>query len=242
MPKWQECGGGIDLREWPDYDFELLIRKWELIERPCWAGIDASWTTDLTAVVFTFPPPEDQVSWTLLPFFFMAQDRVPSLERVCRVPFTSWIKQNFITATPGNAIDLRAVLDRIRWGRQMFDLQEVPYDRLNFRTEALNLIDDGINATEVPQSFLHLSYPTKFLLSAYPDKKIRHGNHPVLNWMASCLQLQYDHKDNCQPSKPERMRSSKRIDGIQATVTALARALVAGTTTSVYETSPLKFI
>ena len=47
-----------------------------------------------------------------------------------------------------------------------------------------------------------------------------------MNWMASCLQLQYDTKDNCMPSKPERGRSGKRIDGISATVTALARATV----------------
>jgi phage terminase large subunit-like protein len=226
MPKWQLCGGGVDLREWPEYDVDLLIRKWDLLEKPCWAGVDASWTTDLTAVVFTFPPWEDQNTWTFLPFFFMARDRVPALERICRVPYSPWIKQKFIDATPGSAIDLRPVLDRIRWGREMFDLREVPYDRLNFRTEALNLIDDGIAATEVPQSFLHLSYPTKFLLSAYGDQKIRHGNNPVFNWMASCLQLQYDHKDNCQPSKPERGKSAKRIDGIAATVNALARAIV----------------
>jgi phage terminase large subunit-like protein len=140
------------------------------------------------------------------------------------VPFSAWIRQGFIEATQGNSIDLRAVLNRIRWGEEMFSLREVPYDRLNFRTGALNLIDDGIAATEVQQSFMQLSYATKFLLSAYGDQKIRHGNNPVMNWMASCLQLQYDHKDNCQPSKPERMRSSKRIDGIQAVVTALSRA------------------
>jgi phage terminase large subunit-like protein len=44
--------------------------------------------------------------------------------------------------------------------------------------------------------------------------------------MASCLQLQYDRKDNCQATKPERGKSGKRIDGIAATVTALSRALV----------------
>ena len=82
-------------------------------------------------------------------------------------------------------------------------------------------------AVEVNQSFLHLSHPTKFLLGAYLDQKIRHGNNPVLNWMASCLQLQYDSRDNCQPSKPERGKSSKRIDGIQATVTGLVRAIEA---------------
>ena len=242
MPKWQLCGGDVDLRRWPEYDVDLLIRNWGLLEQPCWAGVDASWTTDLTAIVFTFPPIGEDDAWTLLPFFFMAQERVQALQRICRVPFATWIKQGFIEATPGNAIDLRAVLKRIRWGREMFDLREVPYDRLNFRTEALNLIDDGITATEIPQSFLHLSYPTKFLLSAYGDQKIRHGNNPVLNWMASCLQLQYDHKDNCQPSKPERMKSSKRIDGIQAIVTALARALVAGNTASIYETRGMKFL
>jgi phage terminase large subunit-like protein len=194
----------------------------------------------LTAIVFTFAPWDEQDTWTFLPFFFMAQDRVPALERVCRVPFSAWIKQNFIEGTPGNSIDLRAVLKRIHWGREMFDLREVPYDRLNFRTEALNLLDEGIAATEVQQSFLYLSYPTKFLLSAYGDKKIRHGNNPVFNWMASCLQLQYDHKDNCQPSKPERMKSSKRIDGIQAAVTALSRALVSGPGQgSVYESRGL---
>jgi phage terminase large subunit-like protein len=102
----------------------------------------------------------------------------------------------------------------------------MPFDRYNFRTQAMELQEEGMQAVEIQQSFLHLSHPTKFLLSAYADGKLRHGNNPVLNWMASCLQLQYDKKDNCQPSKPERMKSAKRIDGISATVTALNRALM----------------
>jgi phage terminase large subunit-like protein len=227
MAKWHLCGGGVDLREWPSYDFDLLIRQWGLLDQPCWAGVDASWGTDLTAVVFVFPPFDGGEVWTLLPFFWMPRERVVDLERVCRVPYGAWIDQGFITATPGNAIDLRAVLERIRWGREMFELREVPFDRFNFRSEAMNLIDDGIEAVEVQQGFAHLSHPTKFLLSSYLDQKIRHGNNPVFNWMASCLQLQYDHRDNCVPSKPERMKSAKRIDGLAATVTALTRAMVA---------------
>jgi len=227
MPKWQLCGGGVDLGEWPEYDVDLLVRKWGLLEKPCWAGVDASWTTDLTSVVFVFPPFDEEETWTLLPFFWMPKERVPHLERVCRVPYSTWIAQNFITATPGSVIDQRPVMERIRWGRELFELREVPFDRFNFRTEAMNLIDEGIQAVEIQQGFLHLSHATKFLLGAYLDQKIRHGNNPVFNWMASCLQLQYDHKDNCQPTKPERGKSAKRIDGIAATVTALNRALVA---------------
>jgi phage terminase large subunit-like protein len=48
------------------------------------------------------------------------------------------------------------------------------------------------------------------------------------------MQLQYDRKDNCQPIKPERMKSAKRIDGIAATVTALSRMLVAENNTVSY--------
>jgi phage terminase large subunit-like protein len=218
----------VDLREWPEYDVDLLIRQWGLLDKPCWAGVDASWTTDLTALVFVFPPVDKGDVWTLLPFFWMPQERVVELERICRVPYSTWIGQKFVEATPGNAIDLRAVIERIRWGREMFELREVPYDRFNFRTEAMNLVDEGIEAVEVTQGFAHLSHATKFLLSSYLDQKIRHGNHPVFNWMASCLQLQYDHKDNCVATKPGRGKSAKRIDGIAATVTALSRALVAG--------------
>jgi phage terminase large subunit-like protein len=226
--KWLACGGGVDLREWPAFDVELLIRKWGLLERRCYVGVDASWTTDMTAVVFGFPPESDGEPWKLLPFFWIPQEKVPDFERVCRVPIRSWIERGFVEQTPGNAYDLRVVRDRILWGRQMFDIQELAYDRTNFRNIAMAINDeDGITAIEVPQNFMQLSAPTKFLLAAYLDQKIAHGNNPVYNWHAACLQVQYDRKDNVQPAKPERLKSSKRIDGIQATVTMLNRGVAA---------------
>lgn len=227
-PKWLACGGGEDLRTWPEFDVELLIRKWGLLERPCYVGVDASWTKDMTAIVFGFPPQEEGEPWKLLPFFWIPQEQVPEFERVCRVPIRSWIERGFVQQTPGNAYELRVVRERINWGRQMFDIREVAYDRANFRETALEMNDqDGLQMIEVPQNFMHLSSATKFLLASYLDKKIAHANHPVYNWHAACLQLQYDRKDNVQPSKPERMKSSKRIDAIQATVTMLNRGLQA---------------
>jgi phage terminase large subunit-like protein len=203
MYKWELCGGGIDLRQCRKYNVDSIVDAWNLRNRLCFAGVDASWTTDLTAVVFVFPPFDRGDAWTLLPFFWLPAKKVVELERVCRVPFETWVEQGFVTATPGSVIDQRSVMDRVRWGNQRFDMQEMPFDRYNFRTEALNLADEGIVAVEVQQTFLYLSHPTKFLLGAYLEQNIRHGNHPVLNWMASCLQLHYDHKDNCQPTKPE---------------------------------------
>jgi len=234
MEKWQACGGGVDLRDCPKYDSEILIEKWGLASQPCWIGIDASWTTDLTAEVELFPPIGRSEIWSILASFWMPKERVAFLERVCRVPFSKWIDQGFITATDGGAIDLRSVVNRIKWATNRFAVAEVAYDRLNFRAQAMDLEEDGITCAEVPQNFLGLSAATKFLLSAYGEGQIQHGNNPVLNWMASCLQLHYDQKDNCQPSKPERMKSSKRIDGIQGIVTGFSRALVGVETTISY--------
>jgi phage terminase large subunit-like protein len=182
---------------------------------------------DLTAVVATFPPFDGVDEWTVLPFFWTPEERLPEIERICRMPFALWRERGLITVTPGNGIDLRRVLDLIRWLAEVVDVRELCYDKLNFRTESMNLAEEGLTTTEVPQDFMRLSYATKFLLGLYPDNKLRHGNHPVLNWMAACLQLKYDDKDNCQPAKPRRLKSSKRIDGIQAIVTALSQACVA---------------
>jgi phage terminase large subunit-like protein len=223
-PKWQACGGDIDLRTWPIFDVELLLSQWGLVNKTCFAGVDASWTTDMTAVVFGFPI---NGIWTLLPFFWVPEERVLELERKCMVPMSHWVEQGFVTATKGNAIDLRSVKDRIKWGWQMFDCQLLSFDRTNFRVEAMELSDkEGFAVKEVPQGYGHLTEPTKFLLSAYEDGKIRHGNHPVLNWHASCLQLEYS-RDLCRPTKPERLKSAKRIDGMQAAVTMFAEGRAA---------------
>jgi phage terminase large subunit-like protein len=227
MARWIMGGGDLDLRTWPTYDLDLLIRKWGLADRRCWAGVDASWTTDLTALALVFPPAGDDDSlWRLLGHPEEGQERVAERERRDRVPYGDWIARGFIEATSGNAIDLRAVKDRIAWGAEMFDLQEVCFDPWNFRTTATELIDEGYRLVEIRQGYASLSGATKKLLEIYQDAKLAHGNNPVLNWNAACLALQSDHKDNVQPTKPERAKSSKRIDGISAAVTAMARAML----------------
>lgn len=225
LPKWIECGGGVDLRTWPEYDIDLLISKWGLVDKECYVGIDASWTTDLTALTVVFPFDGDP--WSILSFFWMAEGRVKAREREDKVPYSDWVRKKFIETTPGNSINQSSIKDRIRWACQMFNVREVPYDPWNFRQSATDLfVDEQIPMAELRQNFANLSEATKELLARYLDRNIRHGNNPVLNWNAKCLSLLGDHKDNVQPSKPERTKSSKRIDGISATVTAMARAIV----------------
>jgi len=222
--KWMDCGGGVDLREWPEYDPEFLVRKWGLMDRQCFAGVDASWTTDLTALALVFPP-VDAEPWSFLMFFYMPEGRVKERERRDKVPYSEWVRKGFIETCPGNANDYAGIRQRVKWASEMFSLEEMPFDPSNFRPMAMQLMaEDQINAVDVTQRYSNLNDPTKFLLGAYLDKKIQHGNHPVLNWNARCLTLKHGVQGDVMPDKPDRLKSTKRIDGISAIVTGLARA------------------
>lgn len=236
MFRWVEGQGDVDLREWPEYDVELLIRKWGLIEKPCFVGVDASWTTDLTAISVVFPPEGADKIWKLLLFFWMPSELVAERQRKDRVNYGSWVHAKFIEATPGSSVDQDYLRRRLRWASEMFEVREILYDPWNFRESANILAKEGLEMIEVGQKYANLSEPTKKLFELYLNRQLLHGNNPVLNYNAACLSTQGDKKDNVQPSKPERGKSSKRIDGISATVTAMCRAIsVVSTGPSVYE-------
>ena len=71
-----------------------------------------------------------------------------------------------------------------------------------------------------------LSESTKELQSSIVHGNVRHGGHPVLRWMADCMTVKGDINGNVRPVKPDRLKSSKRIDGIVALILALSRATV----------------
>lgn len=227
MPQWQTSGsvGGVDMREWPTYDYDLLIHKWGLAETPAFVGVDASWSIDLSAVSVVFPPRDGCLRWRALVFLFMPAAKVKERESKDNVPYSDWVKKGFITACPGAKNDYAALKQRIKWACEMFSVREVGFDPWDFQTVADQLSEEGLNMVSVKQDFAHLSEATKALIGEYQDSNFEHGNNPVLNFNARCLALQYDRKDNVQPAKPERLKSKKRIDGMAATVIGMSRAM-----------------
>lgn len=194
-----------------------------LIDRPCYVGVDLSSTIDLTAVVLVFPA--DDGTYDVLPFFFMAEDKVAERERQDRVPYSTWARQGYLELCPGFAIDRRAVAEKIKWATENFGVQEVCYDPWHGNELALDLIDAGMVCVKIPQNYGYLSEPTKKLAELCAQGAIRHGDHPILSWNADCATVKPDRKDNIMLAKPDRQKSSKRIDGMAALVNAMARAL-----------------
>jgi phage terminase large subunit-like protein len=192
-------------------------------QRTCWAGVDLSMTTDLTSVAFLFPGEED--SFDVLPFFWVPEARVRKLELKLGAPLSQWIRDGYLEATPGEVIDYRFVQDRLEWGAQMFDLQEICWDPWNSRQVSVAMVENGYQCFEVRQGYQSLSEPSKKILTAVARGKLHHGGDPVLRWNASCLAT-ISRNDNLMFAKPEREKSTSRIDGISAITNAMARAML----------------
>jgi phage terminase large subunit-like protein len=71
------------------------------------------------------------------------------------------------------------------------------------------------------QGFASMTSPTKELERLLLLKKLRHGGHPVLRWMADNVAISQDAAGNI---KPDKAKSTERIDGIVALVMAIGRA------------------
>ena len=84
------------------------------------------------------------------------------------------------------------------------------------------------------QTIGHLTAATKALEAAVLQGHLRHGGHPILKWCAANVVVVQDHNENV---KPDKAKSTERIDLVSALVNALAVALPA-ITGSVYDERP----
>jgi phage terminase large subunit-like protein len=231
---WRLEGGRLifkttedEVRPLPD---DLMKR---FINRRCWVGVDLSMTTDLSAVAFVFPFDDD--GYDVLPFFWLPEGNVRKRELRDGMPYGQWINQGFMESCSGDVIDYRDVQARLEWGTEVFDVEEMCFDPWNSRQLSVTLIEAGHRCVEIRQGMQSLSEPSKKLLELVVSGKLHHGGHPVLRWNATCV-MANEKNDNLMFTKPERSKNSSRIDGIAATVNALARALIAAPKQeSVYE-------
>ena len=122
-------------------------------------------------------------------------------------------------------IDYDFIRAQITELNQTFSIDQIAHDPWNATQLAVQLGNDGFEMVATRQGFSSLSAPTKELERLIMNRNLRHGGHPVLRWMADCCSVKQDAAGNIKLVKPERQKSSKRIDGIAAMVMALDRCI-----------------
>ena len=209
-----------------------MIDKEELQGEDCYVGIDLSSTQDITAAVFVFPRPDGSVA--VLPRFWIPEEGLRKRVKRDRVPYDTWLQDELVFATDGNVVDYEAIRHQLHEDGDRFRIREIAIDRWNATQLTTQLTDDGLTVVPFGQGFKSMSGPTKELEKLVLEGKLYHGGNPVLRWMASNVAVKQDPAGNL---KPDKQKSSDRIDGVVAMVMGLGRAIVQPEDpASVYET------
>lgn len=211
------------------------VNEDSLLGKPCYAGLDLSSTTDITALVLVFPPTDDCGKYQILPYFWLPEDNIDIRVRRDHVPYDIWRQQGLFNVTEGNVIHYEYIENFIERLKTKFDIREIAFDRWGAAQMVQNLENLGFLVVPFGQGFKDMSQPCKDLMRLVLSKQIAHGGNPVLRWMADNICIQADSGsdtaigiDDAGNIKPSKAKSNERIDGIVALVMALGRAMVNG--------------
>jgi phage terminase large subunit-like protein len=200
-----------------------------------WAGLDLSSIQDLTALAVIFGSRHE--GYRLLTRFWLPAERIVELEHEHSQPYRAWAQHGYITLTEGEVVDYDFVRREINNLAAVGELRKLLVDPHNATNLATELIEqDGIPAEFLGQGFISLNAPTKELERLALSRKLRHGGHPVMDWMMRNAVVQTDAAGNIKLTKK---KSSGKIDGAAATVNAIAALLAPDAGPSVYESRGL---
>lgn len=208
MDIWDECAFEVN----PD----------ELIGRECYAGLDLSSTSDITAFVMVFPPRNSEEKYMILPYFWIPEDNMKLRVRRDHVPYDVWEQRGFLNTTEGNVIHYDFIEKFIDELGNKYHIKQIAFDRWGATQMVQDLEGMGFEVVPFGQGYKDMSPPTKELMKLTLEKKIAHGGHPALRWMLDNVFVRQDPAGNI---KMDKQKSTEKIDGAIALVMALDRAI-----------------
>lgn len=226
----------IPMKAWDATPGEVVYE--DLLGKECYGGLDLASSIDIAALDLIFPKKVETETGRItifknLSFFWIPEDNI---EERCKggVRYDLWVKQGLIRTTPGNIIDFDFIVRDIAQLMAKFKILEVAYDRWGAAKITNDLQELGLTIVPFGQGFGSMSAPSKELLRLVLAKQFHHGANPVMRWMADNVIVRQDPAGNI---KPDKSKSSNKIDGIVATIMALDRAVrkEGSTGPSIYE-------
>lgn len=198
---WQDNGGEVS--DWG--------------REPVWSGLDLSATSDLTAHVPICPI--DGV-WEAKPTFWLPGEGLREKSRTDRVPYDIWAADGNLKTTPGRSVEYEYVARELYEFDKTHNWQKCAFDRWAFKHLKPWLLKAGFTEdrleelfVEFGQGFQSMSPALRDTEAALLEKKVRHGNHPVLTMCAANAVVTTDPAGG---RKLNKAKAAGRIDGMVA--------------------------
>lgn len=206
--KWDECA---------------QTYRWDDMQgRRCVAAIDLSAVRDITAVAYCFLPTDDDPLFRFCWRYWLPAENIVERERRDKVPYSHWAEQGLISIASSGSVNYDDVFDAITQDAGDVDIAEIAYDPYH-ATPLVERLKEHFDCVPVRQAPLTMGPLTVEFERALLGREIAHDGNPVSRWMFACMEVKYDRQNNPSPMKPERDKSSARIDGIVAAIMAYGR-------------------
>lgn len=201
---WKSCGGAV----------------LEFGDAEVFAGLDLSARTDLTALVLTV---KINGVWHTKPYFWTPEKGLIDRSKRDRQPYDMWVRQGYMQTTPGATVDYEYVAHDIAAILENLNVKAVAYDRwrIDLMRKELDKIGANLPLLEFGQGYKDMSGALDALESELLNKRVAHGNNPVLTMCASNAVVSKDPAGN---RKLDKAKATGRIDGLVAMAMAFGMA------------------
>jgi len=183
----------------------------------CFAGLDLSSSRDLTALVLVFPKDD---KFHVVPYLWLPEDGLRDKAREAKIPWDLWAEQGHLLTIPGPVIVPEVIARTVAEIADTYDLVHLAYDRwrINDFQRELDNIGAAIPMKSFGQGFKDMAPAVDKVEQLVAERRLLHGNHPVLNMCAAGAVVQSDPAGN---RKLNKAKSYSKIDGLVALAMAL---------------------
>lgn len=195
----------------------------DLKGEPCFGGLDMASTSDLAAFTLVWPNYADGVKrYKLRIWFWCADTARDTVGERLRETLRPWIEMGHVIESHGDQIDAREIKQFILDRSKEYNIQDIAFDPYNARQMGSELVEEGVQMIEFGQTIANYNEPSKEFEAAIRSKRIEHDANPVMRWMiGGCVAVE----NGIGNIMPHRRKSRNKIDGIPASIMAIARAM-----------------
>lgn len=197
----------------------------ELEGRRCIAALDLASKIDIAGLLLLFPPIEGDPLWHVHGRYYLPEARVIEELDSNTARYREFDSLGLLTLTDGEVIDFEVIKEDLREFAGRFQIEQVAYDPWQATQLAQEMQAEGLLMVEVRQTVQNLSEPMKEVEALVLQRKLAHGDCPILTWMASNVVAKLDAKDNIYPNKE---RPENKIDGIVGLIMGVRQAISGG--------------
>lgn len=218
-----------------------LPADWEAVRAStAFCGLDLSSSLDLSALAAVVPrwvpdPSDPEYEMEILEVLVKAwtpAERLGNRPPAERELFARWIREGWLTTCPGETIDYDAIeAEAIAWA-DWLDIDALGFDRWGSKQIVGHLADGGLKVAEIGQGFAGISPAMKETEKVIAEGRLWTGGNPLLRYAFASLAVEQDASGNI---KPNRAKSSGRIDPAVAVVMAIDGYARSTSGPSVYE-------